>query len=72
MMLSEVLNDKQRVLTVIFEVGPQTAMVKTVKFKRVSSLPVQETMIFALLLDTFYVQLAVGLCLSFFRESLSF
>ncbi len=35
MMLSEVLNEKQRVLTVIFEVGPQAAMVKISKCERV-------------------------------------
>ena len=31
MMLSEALNDKQKVLIVIFEVDPQAAMVKTSK-----------------------------------------
>ena len=35
MMLSEMLKDKQRVLTVIFEVGPQAATVKTSKCERV-------------------------------------
>ena len=35
MMLSEALNDKQKVLKVIFKVGPQTAMVKTSKDERV-------------------------------------
>ncbi len=35
MMPSKLFNDKQRVLTVIFEVGPQAAMVKTSKCERV-------------------------------------
>ena len=35
MMLSEVLNDRQKVLTVIFEVGPQAAMVKISNCERV-------------------------------------
>ena len=35
MTVSEVLNDKESVLTVIFEAGPQAAMVKTSKCERV-------------------------------------
>ena len=35
MTVSEVLNDNESVLTVIFEAGPQAAMVKTSKCERV-------------------------------------
>jgi predicted Zn-dependent protease len=35
MTVSEVLNDNESVLTVIFEAGPQVAMVKTSKCERV-------------------------------------
>ena len=35
MMLLEVLNERRKVLTVVFEVGPQAAMVKISKCERV-------------------------------------